>query len=702
MNFQLGAAYYPDYIVSGQPCRTASGEVRCLSWRERVNEDMIRMKKAGLTAIRIGEFSWASVEPQRGAFEPDRFNHALNLAEQFQLEVIFCTPTATPPKWLIDEHPDILPHTRDGSQVAFGSRRHYDVCHPVFRDEAERITRLFAHEFGQHPAVVGWQVDNEFGCHSSLYAFGPHTRESFQRWLEKKYEGDIAQLNLDWFTCFWSQNYSSFDQIELPLSSWADQNPHLELDFRRFSNLMYQSFQQMQCEIIRSNSPGRLITHNFMSMFTDLDPWLLSQDLDFVGFDHYQMSSEANPRRSSWQFSLMRSLKNKPFIVLEQQPLQVNWQAVNRRFSYDWLFLWGVQSAVTGASGMYYFSWQRMYGGAEQYHDGIVPHDVRVSESWQEKVIRSKLEFLSLMQNELAIDAVPEPSKDVLCLHNFESLWTHEISSQSTHYSTHVILDMVSEFCTSCGFGLSFANSIADCGKQLFEYKLLIMPGFAFELSESEKVLLKAFLDAGGRVLSMPRTAMKRRNNQMSAKPLDLFGDDFYFEDFGALVSDEMELVETDSGTLQGILWAEKIKIVSTNWKQVAKFDGGLYADSPAALLNKTFSGGGSYLHLAFCPQPSAKFFSWLLDQLELSSLTSEPCASELQITRFSIGDRPFIALINFAAAATTAFFNNSFKKAIAGKLNFDQTLDWSKLSCGESLSLEVEARQVVVAELAQ
>ncbi len=357
--FTFGCAYYPDYLPAMSWCRTADGQAKLVSWQDSIKFNIERMGRCNITIIRMGEFSWSSVEPTRNQIDFSRFEFTLENARAADISVIFCTPTATPPKWLVDEMPEILPITRNGQRIPFGSRRHYDIHNEKYKEESRRITAAYAGALGKHSAIVGWQTDNEFGCHKSVYVFTDAARNSFHRWLHARYQGNIEALNEDWFCGFWSQRYTHFEQIELPFDSWADQNPHLELDFRRFSNEQHKTFQKEQIEIIKELSPGRFVTHNLMTSFTDLCPWMAAEDLDKIGFDHYQMDTEPHPTTSFWQFALMRSLKNKPFAVLEQQPVQVNWHAVNQRFDYSWLFLWTMQAAALGAESVLYFSWQR-------------------------------------------------------------------------------------------------------------------------------------------------------------------------------------------------------------------------------------------------------------------------------------------------------------------------------------------------------
>ncbi|MEY3901922.1 MAG: hypothetical protein RL189_1228 [Pseudomonadota bacterium] len=708
--FKLGAAYYPDYI-SNKPTltrRVSSGKLEWLSTKERLQEDFKRMVHQRIHTIRMGEFSWATVEPSKGTWHPDIFLQALDLAKANSIEVIFCTPTATPPKWLIDAHPDILPITRTGQRIPFGSRRHYDFHHPVYQAESRRISQLFAEAFGKHPAVTSWQTDNEFGCHNSVFLYTEHSRNAFRQWLKAKYQNEIEALNDEWFTCFWSQHYRSFDEIELPLASWADQNPHLELDFRRFSNEALCKFQKDQIDIIRRHSPQRPITHNLMTLFTDLCPWQASRDLDNVGFDHYQMETEPHPVTSAWQFALMRSARQKHFTILEQQPLQVNWQPTNRRFAFDWLFLWGMQSAFQGSDGMLYFSWQRMAGGCEQYHDGVVPHDVRIETSQQEKLITAKNEIFSAITKTFAFkNKLPLPARDVLCVYDSESLWSHEITSQSVTYSTRKQIDHITQFCLRHSFGLWFAPDLACETKRISDYKLIILPGHAFELSAEERDILKKFRENGGRVLSLPRTGYKSRNNKLSPLPAVFYSEnDFYLEDYGALLENERETCEFHAAlsghTIEGHLWAEKIKILNPQWHAEAVFPAkSIYAGSPAVLKLKESQQHGCHVHLATCPIPDKESLSVLRQSLELRA-PAKAQSADLQLQVLDADGKKYLSGVHFGVNETSIQLEDGLqiKNALTFSLSSELQAVISTSDCGPDGALKLPGRSAFLAEL--
>ncbi|HYO31096.1 MAG TPA: beta-galactosidase, partial [Thermomicrobiales bacterium] len=165
--FDLGVCYYPEHW----PLDRWQGYAR-------------RMKELGLGYVRIAEFAWSRMEPEPGRHEWGWLDDAIETLAAEGLKVVLCTPTATPPAWLVRAHPEILPVDAEGRAREFGSRKHYDHASPVYRQHSRRITEAIAGRYGRHPAVVGWQTDNEFGCHGTTRSYGPAAQDAFRVWLE--------------------------------------------------------------------------------------------------------------------------------------------------------------------------------------------------------------------------------------------------------------------------------------------------------------------------------------------------------------------------------------------------------------------------------------------------------------------------------------------------------------------------------------
>lgn len=667
-----------------------------IDWKKRLLQDFSRMKKSGISEIRMGEFSWSTVEPRENVFTPEVFHYALDKAAEYQLDVIFCTPTATPPIWLIEKYPDILPTLENGETVHFGSRRHYDPCNPNFVAYANKITRKFGEYFGSHPAIKLWQIDNEFGHHGSARLYSDYAKTAFQDFLQNKY-ASIEALNKAWFGNFWSQTYTDFSQIDVPRKTWADQNPHALLDHFRFCTWVYREFQKSQLDIIKSYSQKNEVTHNLISNFYDLCPWEMTKDLDQVGFDHYQDYDYPDPVRSTFNFRLMSSLNAdraaKYFKILEQQPVQVNWQKVNRRFSYDWLLLWAGQSALCGADTISYFSWQKFYGGPEQYHDGVLSHDIRNKLTSQEKLLVATDEMFKHISNSFAVDKIPFPKQDILIIHNTESLWTHRITSQSSFYDTTFQIDEITESLTRLGLGFGFKETIPDLAT-LKKYKAVIFPGYAFSLTPSENKDIKQYIGSGGVLISYPRSLMKDRDNHMSALPLTVLGDDlFYFEDYGAMGPEETETISLNDGSkMKGYRWAERLVINNSySTDSLGVFEGGIY-DQSSAIISMA-EKLGRHVHFSFCPVVCDNYLA-LLSDLCTPDFLASPSEKLVQVIPL---DKNYYGAINFSPQPTNLHLKEKATNIKSYTLSTKLQLDINDLYLDGHNKLFLPARSFTV-----
>ncbi|MBY6216885.1 beta-galactosidase [Qipengyuania aquimaris] len=370
----LGVCYYPEH------------------WpEERWAVDAALMRETGLTRVRIGEFAWSRIEPEPGRFDWDWLDRAVETLHATGLSIIMGTPTATPPKWLVDRMPDMVALDREGKPRGFGSRRHYCFSHEGYREEAARITRAVAERYGNHPGVVSWQTDNEFGCHDTVQSFSPAARDAFRKWLEKLY-GSIDALNEAWGNVFWSMEYRSFDEIELPNLTVTEANPAHWLAFRRFSSDQVVSFNRAQVDILRECSPGRDITHNAMGFYTGYDHHDLAADLDVLGWDSYPLgflemfrfteeekrdyARQGHPDIAAFHHDLYRGCaKGGRWSVLEQQPGPVNWARHNPAPLPGMVRLWTLEAFAHGAELVSYFRWRQFPKAQEQMHAGLLRTD---------------------------------------------------------------------------------------------------------------------------------------------------------------------------------------------------------------------------------------------------------------------------------------------------------------------------------------
>ena len=268
---RLGVCYYPEHWPEAQ-------------WAD----DAALMVQTGISRVRVGEFAWSRIEPEPGRYDWGWLDRAVEVLASAGLGIILGTPTATPPKWLVDAMPDMVPLDQQGRPRGFGSRRHYCFSHSGYRAEAVRIARAVAARYGQQPAVVAWQTDNEYGCHDSVISYSYAAKEAFRIWLEARY-GTIEVLNQAWGNVFWSMEYRSFAEVDLPNLTVTEASPAHWLAFRRFSSDQVAAFNRAQVEVLRELSPGRDVMHNFMGFFTQFDHHDVAADIDVAGWDSYPL-----------------------------------------------------------------------------------------------------------------------------------------------------------------------------------------------------------------------------------------------------------------------------------------------------------------------------------------------------------------------------------------------------------------------------
>jgi beta-galactosidase len=369
----LGVCYYPEH------------------WDESLwAEDARRMAEAGLTWVRIGEFAWSRLEPDPERFEWDWLDRAIDTLGAAGLKVVLCTPTATPPRWMLTRHPDMLAHDAAGRPRGFGSRRHYCFSHDGYFEESRRIVTLMAARYGRNPHIRAWQTDNEYGCHDTILSWSPAALAAFCRWLRERY-GTIDNLNAAWGNVFWSMEYRSFDEIGLPHLTVTEPNPAHALAFRRFSSDQVVRYNKMQCAAIRAHS-DLPVAHNYMGGVTEFDHYKVGADLDIATWDSYPLgfledrvtasaehkqrfAQQGDPDYQAFHHDLYRAVGKGRWWVMEQQPGPVNWAPYNPAPLPGMVRLWTWEAFAHGAEAVCYFRWRQVPFAQEQLHAGLLQPD---------------------------------------------------------------------------------------------------------------------------------------------------------------------------------------------------------------------------------------------------------------------------------------------------------------------------------------
>lgn len=424
MKRTLGVCYYPEH------------------WPEEVwANDARRMVDAGLSWVRIGEFAWSRLEPQPERFDWGWLDRAIEILGQAGLKIILGTPTATPPRWMLDRHPDMLAMDEEGRPRGFGSRRHYCFSHQGYRAESRRITRLLAERYGANEHIQAWQTDNEYACHDTTRSYSPAATEGFRNWLSQKYQSPDA-LNRAWGNVFWSMEYDDFADIALPNLTVTEPNhPHV-LDFYRYSSDMVAEFNRDQVREIRAHSDAPII-HNYMGRETTFDHFKVGADLDIASWDSYPIGflsdrlegspafkrrflRQGHPDNQAFHHDLYRAVGKGRWWIMEQQPGPVNWAPYNPAPLPGMARLWAWEAFAHGAETVCYFRWRQAPFAQEQMHAGLLRPDSADAPA---------LEEAAQVADE--INALPDVSTakaDVALIFDYESAWAWEAQPQGADF----------------------------------------------------------------------------------------------------------------------------------------------------------------------------------------------------------------------------------------------------------------------------
>lgn len=493
----LGTCYYPEH------------------WPEEIwAQDAKQMVETGLKWVRIGEFAWSRIEPSEGNFDWGWLDQAVEVLADAGLKIIMGTPTATPPKWILNKHPDMIALDENGQPRGFGSRRHYCFSHQGYRGECVRIVEKMAARYGKHPAVQSWQTDNEYGCHGTAISYSASALDEFRNWLAQRYQSPDA-LNKAWGNVFWSMEYSEFTDVSLPNLTVTEPNPSHIMDFRRFISDQVVSFNKLQSDVIRKYTDAPLV-HNYMGKTTEFDHFDVGADLDIASWDSYpigfleMISSEndafkaeflqqGDPDFQAFHHDLYRSVGNGRLWVMEQQPGPVNWASYNPSPLDGMVRLWSLEAIAHGAESVNYFRWRQAPFAQEQMHAGLLRPDSVDAQG-----------IVEARQVKIDLDAIGEVSQmqaPVALVFDYPSQWATDTQAQGANFSYFNVIYQAYQVLRSLGVDVDIISK----EQNLDDYKIAIIPSL-FTLDQAFKSRLDNF---NGIVLAGPRFNSKTADFQI-------------------------------------------------------------------------------------------------------------------------------------------------------------------------------------------
>lgn len=624
---QLGVCYYPE------------------QWPEDWwADDAARMAAMGIRYVRIAEFAWSRIEPTPGQFAWAWLDRAIDTLHAAGLRVVLCTPTATPPKWLVDADPGMLAVDANGQPRGFGSRRHYCFSSLTYRVQSARITTAVAQRYGQHPAVAAWQTDNEYGCHLTVLSYSLAARAAFRTWLQAKYT-TVDALNTAWGCVFWSQEYRSFDEVDPPVGTVTEANPAHRLDYRRFASSEVVAFNRIQTDLIRQHSPGRDVTHNFMGFFTEFDHHDVAADLDVATWDSYPLgftqdfflsslekqryARTGHPDIPAFHHDLYRGLcsganKNR-WWVMEQQPGPVNWAQWNPAPLDGMVRLWTWQAFAHGAEVVSYFRWRQAPFAQEQMHAGLHRPDRSLDQGGMEATqVASELKALGLHATGDAGAQRTASNARVALVLDYPSLWMAQIQPQGADYNPMEITFNAYSALRQLGLDVDIVSSHAE----LKNYALVVLPAHLRE----DSALAARLADSSAHIVFGPRAGAKNQNLA--------FADGLPPGAFAALAGLQVQRVSSlPPGVLDTVTWTDGSLSSNSHWREDVHLQGAQtmahFDDGQAAVLRH----GRSWYSAGW---PDAAGWKQLFTHAaQAAGLATEALPEDLRVSR--LGDCLYI-----------------------------------------------------------
>ncbi len=494
-----GIYYYPEHWDENQ-------------WER----DIKKIADMGFEFVHLAEFAWYKMEPEEGKFDFVWLDKVVNLCVKYHLKVLMCTPSATTPTWMRLNYPETF--IMDGHYIRAenGTRGLESIVNQKYRSFVEKVVTEMATRYGNNEHVMGWQIDNE---PPALPDYSPASQEAFRLWLKNKYK-TIEALNTAWGTAFWSQWFSSFEQIIIPntnLVGWSGNNPHALLDFKRYTADSQADFLDFQAITLRNFiSKNQFITTNYTAVCTGSDP-RRTKKLDFATYTAYPNGGSDNIGENGFRLGnsdvilfaseYFKSVGGESG-VMELQPGPVNWGWYNPLLLPGTVRMWLYHSFAAGGKLACSYRFRQIPYSAEQYHSGIVQTDGVTASPGGEEYMQFMKEIRELRIQAKSEAKMPEKleSRTTAIIWNLENYWSIDRQKQTYQWDTWNYPIKFMQIARSLGAPVDVIAETAD----LSRYKFIIVP--AYELSDSDLVQKwNDYVIAGGHLVITCRTSTKDR-----------------------------------------------------------------------------------------------------------------------------------------------------------------------------------------------
>ena len=638
----FGVDYYPEQWVFPIAGTSENPEAQ---WER----DAEMMAAAGFNIVRIGEYSWGLCEPEEGKYDFSWLKRVMDIMARHDIKVVLGTPTAAPPIWLAQKHPEILPVDESGRVKREGTRRAVCFNNDTFWNASKQIVTKMAQALGTHPQLVAWQIDSGLGGHQSECSFNEDSRLEWQNWLKLKYE-TVEQLNALMGLRVWGQTVTSFDQVPMPRLAPTMHNPALLLDWNRFCSDTIVAYARMQADVLHEICPEIPVTTNLRALQRKFDHSDMANVVDFISVES-NAAIKAKASELACDIDMLRSLKktdiktpdgDEGFWVIEQKAGQVNWQDVNSLVRPGIIRLFTYQLLSRGASGVLYYRWRQPRIGNEKFFGAVLPHNLAGN--------RRVYDEISHLGEELKVLAPILKGTKVVAqaciLYSHENDWVLQQPHQpNKHFSLREHIQLIFNALHDRNIMVDFARPSEDLSK----YKIVFAPSLHL-LTGGEADRLKLYVQNGGTLIGTFNTGLVDEHciaadTGFPHDLTDLFG-------LEVLEFDPLPPGEENHLTFKGAFptshlhpakfWCDLIE--AKECQVLATYSKDFYAGKPAITLNTFGLGKAIYIGTQSHQHFYNDLVTWLRQTAGLAPLLKVPDNIEVAM-REKAGARIYILL---------------------------------------------------------